>query len=153
MVHSDRRALSEISNSDRDMAVALATLPPPPTKHITCCDRVVLAGEVKKKSMLSRVQKGELREDRPYDYGCNSGSSLRDAVGSLKKELIRLWNSVLCAELSKLIRLTACKKTKHTISRWYRTVYIPWLVAVSNTWCGDSTIFGGGWMNYNFSNI
>ena len=26
---------------------------------------------------------------------CNSGSSLGDAVGSLEKELIRLWNSIL----------------------------------------------------------
>ena len=32
------------------------------------------------------------------------------------------------AQLSKLIRLTACKKAMHVISRWYRTVYIPWLV-------------------------
>ena len=49
----------------------------------------------------------------------------------LLKELIRLWNSILpepgqpSAQLSKLIRLTTCKKTKHTVSRWYRTVYIP----------------------------
>ena len=40
----------------------------------------------------------------------------------LKKELIRLWNSILpepgqpSAQLSKLIRLTACKKTKHTVT-------------------------------------
>ena len=50
----------------------------------------------------------------------------------LKVELIRLWNSILpepglpSAQLSKLIRLIACKKAMHTISRWYRTVYIPW---------------------------
>ena len=49
----------------------------------------------------------------------------------LRKELIRLWNSILpepgqpSAQLSKLIGLTACKKTKHTVSRWHRTVYIP----------------------------
>ena len=35
----------------------------------------------------------------------------------------------LSAQLPKLIRLTACKKTKHTVSPWYRTIYIPWLVA------------------------
>ena len=56
-----------------------------------------------------------------------------------EKELIRLWNSILpepgqpSTQLSKLIRLTACKKTKHTVSRWYRTVYIPWLVASYDT--------------------
>ena len=50
----------------------------------------------------------------------------------LRKELICLWNSILpepgqpSAQLSKLIHLTACKKTKHTVSQWYRTVYIPW---------------------------
>ena len=27
----------------------------------------------------------ELLEDRAYDYGCNSGTPLRDAVDSLKK--------------------------------------------------------------------
>ena len=49
----------------------------------------------------------------------------------LRKEPIRVWNSILpepgqpSAQLSKLIRLTACKKTKHTVSRWCRTVYIP----------------------------
>ena len=53
----------------------------------------------------------------------------------LKVELIRLWNSILpelgyrSAQLSKLIRLTACKKAMHAISRWFRTVYILWLVA------------------------
>ena len=49
----------------------------------------------------------------------------------LRKELIRLWNSILpepgqpSAQLSKLIRLTTCKKTEHTVRWWYRTVYIP----------------------------
>ena len=57
----------------------------------------------------------------------------------LKIELIRLWNSILpepqqpSAQLSKLIRLTACKKTKHTVSRWCRTVYIPRLVPSYDT--------------------
>ena len=49
----------------------------------------------------------------------------------LRKELICLWNRILpepgqpSAQLSKLIPLTACKKAKHTVSQWYRTVYIP----------------------------
>ena len=42
----------------------------------------------------------------------------------LKIELIRLWNSILpepeqpSAKLSKLIRLTVCKKAMHATSRW-----------------------------------
>ena len=57
----------------------------------------------------------------------------------LKIGLIRIWNSILpepvqpSAQLSKLICLTACKKAMHPISRWYRTVYIPWLVASYDT--------------------
>ena len=49
----------------------------------------------------------------------------------LKKELIRLWNSILpkpgqpSAQLSKLIRPTECRKTQQSISRWHRTVHIP----------------------------
>ena len=53
----------------------------------------------------------------------------------LKIGLICLWNSILpepgqpSVQLSLLIRLTACKKAVHVVSRWYRTVYIPWVVA------------------------
>ena len=99
------------------------------------------SGEEKKKSTLSHVLKGEewVTGRSAYDCGCNSWSPLRDAVGSFKKKLIRIWNSILpepgqpSAQLSKLIRLTTCKKTKHTVSRWYRTVYIPWFVASYDT--------------------
>ena len=64
----------------------------------------------------------------------------------LRKELIRLWNSILPelgqpgAQLSKLIRLTACKKTKHTVSWWYRTVYIQRLVASYDTHKGKRSL-------------
>ena len=57
----------------------------------------------------------------------------------LNIELICLWSSILpepgqpSAQLSKLIHLTACKKAMHATSRWYRTVYIPWLVASYDT--------------------
>ena len=67
----------------------------------------------------------------------------------LKKELIRLWNSKLpepeqpSAQLSKLIRLAACKTTKHAVSRGYRTVYIRWLVASYYTHKGNR------WLNSN----
>ena len=67
----------------------------------------------------------------------------------LKIELIRLRSSILpepeqpSAQLSKLIRLTACKKAMHATSRWYRTVYIPWLVASYDTHMGKR------WLNSN----
>ena len=67
----------------------------------------------------------------------------------LKIELIRLWNSLLpepgqpSAQLSKLIRLAACKKAMHAISWWYRTVYIPWLVVSYDTHKGKR------WLNSN----
>ena len=67
----------------------------------------------------------------------------------LKIELIRLWSCILpepgqpSAQLSKLIRLTACKKAVHATSRWYRTVYIPWLVAFYDTHKGKR------WLNSN----
>ena len=74
----------------------------------------------------------ELLEDRAYDFCCNSETPLRDAVGSFfKKELIRLWNSILLeleqpsAQLSKLIRPTECRKTQYSMSRWHRIVHIP----------------------------
>ena len=74
----------------------------------------------------------ELLEGRAYDYGCNSGTPLRDAVGSFKKkELIRLWNSILVepeqpnTQLSKLIRPTECRKTQHSMRWWHWTVHIP----------------------------
>ena len=52
-----------------------------------------------------------------HDCGCNSGSSHRDAFGSLKKKLLCHWNSILpepgqpSTQLYKLTCLTACKQT------------------------------------------
>ena len=69
-----------------------------------------------------------------------------------EKELIRLWNSILpepgqpSAKLSKLIRLTACKKTKHAISWSYRSVDIPWWVAFYDTHKGKR------WLNCDHPN-
>ena len=83
--------------------------------------------------------------------GICSGNQRHPSQGCrwfFKKKLIRLWNSILpepgqpSAQLFKLIRLTACKKTKHTVSRWYRTVYIWWLVASYDTYKGKR------WLNY-----
>ena len=100
-------------------------------------DSVFLAGEAKKEEYAKKRrgtcyrERSELRQDRAYDCGCNSGSPLKDAVGSLEKELIRYRNRIvpepgqLSDQLHKPICLTACKMTKHTVRRWYRTVYIP----------------------------
>ena len=66
-----------------------------------------------------------------------------------KKKLIRLWNSILpepgqpSAQLSKLIRPTECRKTQHSMSRWHRTVHIPWLVDSYDTHKGKR------WLNSN----
>ena len=38
-----------------------------------------------------------------------------------------------CAQLSKLILLTASKKNKHTVSRWNKTVYIPVYILTTRT--------------------
>ena len=99
-----------------------------------CPDSVVSAMEGKKRE-------SELWEDR-------AGSPLRDAVRSSGKKLIRLWNCLLpepgpLAQLPKLIHLTACKKIKNTVSRWYWTVYIAWLAASYDTPKGKR------WLNSN----
>ena len=53
-------------------------------------------GKEEKKGKSYWKGEAELLEDRAYDYGCNSETPLRDAVGSFKKkELIRLWNSII----------------------------------------------------------
>ena len=133
-------------------AVAMSVLQPPSPKPITLPWQCGFSGGGKEEEYAKTHTKGrvgELREDRAYDRGCNSRSPLSDAVGSLRKELIRLWNSILpelgqpSAQLSKLIRLTACKKTKHALSRWYRTVYIPRLVTSYDTHKGKR------WLNSN----
>ena len=71
-------------------------------------------------------------KDQAYDCG-NSGSHHSDSC--FFKELISLWNSILPeseqprAQQSKLICLTASKRTKNTMSQWYMIVKIPRLVA------------------------
>ena len=76
----------------------MAMLPPPPTKPITLPYLSGFSGGKKEESMLSHIQRerSKLQEDRAYKYGGNTGSRLRDAIGSYyKKELIRLRNSIL----------------------------------------------------------
>ena len=55
-----------------------------------------------------------------------------DAVGwFLEKELVSLWDSIFpepgqpSAKLSQITRPTACRKTQHTMSQWYRAVHVP----------------------------
>ena len=100
--------------------------------------------------VLAREKKNEYSkphtEGREVSYGkigLTTVAATQDLLSGmplvLKIELIRLWNSILpepgqpSAQLSKLIRLTACKKAIHAISRWHMTVYIPWLVASYDT--------------------
>ena len=92
-------------------------------------------------------------QDRAYGCGCNSGSPLWDAVGSLTKRTLPplehyiTWSRTVpkahTNQLSKLIHLTVCKKTKHAVSRWYRTAYIPWLDSSCDTHKGKRRL------NYN----
>ena len=84
-------------------------------------------------------ERSELREDWAYDCGCNSRSPLRDVVGSWRKithpRLVQYitWTRTTQCPTVQLIRLPACKKTTHAVSRWYRTVYIAWLVSSYDT--------------------
>ena len=47
----------------------------------------LLVGREKRNSTVGHIlkERSELREDRAYDCGCNSGSPRRDVVGSLRK--------------------------------------------------------------------
>ena len=140
----------QYTNDDRGRAVAMAMLPPPPTKPITLPWQRGFSGGEKEE---------EYAKPRTYGRGVSYGNIGLTTVAVthdllsgmplvlLRKELIALWNSILpepgqpSAQLSKLIRLIACKKTKHTVSRWYRAVYVPWLVASYDTHKGKR------WMN------
>ena len=101
---------------------------------------MVLAGDEKKEYAKPRTEGREVSYGK---IGLMTVAVTDDLLSGmqlvLKIELIRLWNSILpepgqpSAQLSKLIRFSACKKVMHVISRWYRTVYIPWLVASYDT--------------------
>ena len=68
------------------------------------------------------------------------------------------WTGQPSAQLSKLMRPTECRKTQHSMSRWHRTVHIPWLVDSYNThkgkrWLNSNPQTTGGkrkiiWRNY-----
>ena len=119
----------------------MAMLPPPPTKQIALPWQRGFSGGGKKEEYA----KPHLGRGVSYGkIGLTTVAVTHDLLSGmqlvlLRKELIRLWNSILpepgqpSAKLSKLICLTACKKTKHTVSRWYRTIYITCLVASYDT--------------------
>ena len=122
----------------------MAMLPPPPKIPITLPWQSGFSGEGKKEEYAKPRTEG--REGREVSYGkigLTTVAVTRDLLSRmplvLKIELVCLWNSLLpepgepSAQLSKLIHLTACKKAMHAISRWYRTVYIPWLVTSYDT--------------------
>ena len=102
---------------------------------------MVLAGERKEEEYTKPRTEG--REVSYGKIGVTNVAVTQDLLSGmllvLKIELIRLWSSILpepgqpSAQLSKLICLTSCKKAMHAASRWYRTVYIPWLVACYDT--------------------
>ena len=70
-----------------------------------------------------------------WKIGLTTMAAIQELVSGIPLVLllIRLWNSILpepgqpSAQLSKLICLTECRKTQHSMSRWHRTVHIPWL--------------------------
>ena len=113
---------------------------------------MVLAGEREKKEEYAKPRT-EGREVSYGKIGLTTVAVTQDLLSGmplvLKIELIRLWSSILpepgqpSAKLSKLIRLTAGKKAMHATSRWYRTVYITWLVAFYDTHKGKR------WLNSN----
>ena len=137
---------------DGGRAVAMAMLPPPPTKAITLPWQCGFSGGGKIVEYAKPRTKG--RGVSNGKIGLTTVAVTQDLPsGTLlvlyEKELIRLWNSILPGpgqpsdQLYKLICLTACKKTKHAVSRWYRTVYIPWIVASYDTHKGKR------WLNSN----
>ena len=124
----------QYTHDDGGRAVAMAMLPPPPTKPITLPWQLGFGGGGKKEEydVTYLRESSELLEDLAYDCGSNSWSTLRDSVGSFKKRTHRpLVQYITWTRTTQCptVQLTAWKKTKHAVSRWYRTVYIPWLVA------------------------
>ena len=141
----------QYTKDDGSRVVAMAMLQPPPTKPITLPWQGWFSMREKKEEYDKPRTKG-----RGVSYGkigrttvaVTQGSS-QECRGSLEKELICLWNSILpepgqpSAQLPKFIRLTACKKTKRRVGRWYRTVYITWLFASCDAHKGKH------WLNSN----
>ena len=85
-ITNQQHAMIKTQNLAYTRPPPLLTLPtPPPTKPITLPSAWFSRIEKKRESMLIKPRRSELQEDRAYNYGCNSWSPLRDAVGSYKK--------------------------------------------------------------------
>ena len=135
-------------------AVEMAMLPPPSTKPITLPRQHGFSRGLKKEEHAKPRSVG--REVSYGKIGLTTVAVTHDLRSGmplvLEIEFIHLWNSILpepgqpSAQLSKLIRFTACKKAMHAIGRWYKTVYIPWLVASYDTHKGKR------WLNSNHPN-
>ena len=131
---------TQYTKNDGGRAVAMAMLPPPPTKPITLPWQRGFSGGEKKKVKYAKPRT-EGREVSYGKIGLTTVAVTQDLLSGmplvLKIEFIRLSSSILpepgqpSAQMSKLIHLTACKNAMHATSRWYRTVYIPWLVALT----------------------
>ena len=116
---------TQYTQNDGGRAVAMAMLPPPPTKPITLPWQRGFSGGEKKEEYAKPCTKG--REVSYGKIGPTTVAVTQDLLSGmpyvLKIELIRLWSSILpepgqpSAQLSKLIRLTACKKAMHATSR------------------------------------
>ena len=142
----------QFMNDDGGWAVAMAMLTPPPTKPRTLPWQHGFSWGGKKRRVRKATylrEWSELWEDRAYDCGCNSWSPRRDAVDSFKKrthpplQQYITWTRTTQCPTVQTHTPHCMQETKHTVSRWYRTVYIPWLVASYDTHKGKR------WLNFN----
>ena len=110
----------------------MAMLPPSPTQPIALLNSEILAGE-KNEGTPSHVRK----EEECYGkIGLTTISVTQDLHSGMalvlnkKKTHPPLEQYITCpvqpsAQLSELTRPIACRKTQHSMGRWYRTVHIP----------------------------
>ena len=129
----------QYTNDDGGRAVAMAMLPPPPSKPITLLWQRGFRGGRKKRSTLSHVLKWEewvtgrsgLRLWLLLMISSQGCRWFFKKNNRIKKQYITWTRTTQCPTV-QTHTLTECK-TNHTVSRWHRTVYIPWLVASYDT--------------------
>ena len=122
-------------------AVVMEMLPPPKTKPITLPWQSDFNGGGKNEEYAKpRTEGREVSFGKIWLATVAVTQDLLSGMPLVQKiELVGIWNSILpepgqpSAQQSKLIRLTACNKAMHAISRWFMAVYIPWLVSSYNT--------------------
>ena len=134
-------------------AVVMAKLSPSPTKPIILPWQHGSSGGGKKEEYA--MPRTEGREASSWKVGLTTMALTQDLLSGMllvfKKrtqpplEQYITWTrkpGQPSAQLSEFIRLTACKKAMHAMSRWYKTVYIPWIVVSYDTHKGKH------WLNY-----